>query len=190
MTETEPSVYLESSDVRPTILVRDLTPAAAEPIKRMAAALDAEARVRVYPLSDNIRTTLTRARIGGQFAWGVAALGLLLSTIGAFGVFACAVEERRREIGIRMALGARRVHVTRAVWRMTQGSMAIGLGIGLLLAVAGAQLLRAFLHGLSPFDPIAYLQIAAILLAAAALATWIPARRAARVDPAVTLRTD
>jgi predicted permease len=190
MTELEASIYVNSSYERSTILVRDLTPAAAEPIRRLAAAIDPEARVRTYPLSDNIRATLTRARIGGQFAWGVAALGLLLSTIGAFGVFACAVEERRREIGIRMALGARRVHVTRAVWRMTQGSMAIGLGAGLVLAVAGAQLLRSFLHGLSPFDPIAYLQIAAILFGAAALATWIPARRAARVDPAVTLRTD
>jgi ABC-type lipoprotein release transport system permease subunit len=68
--------------------------------------------------------------------------------------------------------------------------MLAGLAAGGVLALGGAQLLRRFLHGLSPFDPLAYLQIATILLAAAALATWIPARRAARVDPAVTLRTD
>jgi ABC-type antimicrobial peptide transport system permease subunit len=93
-------------------------------------------------------------------------------------------------IGIRMALGARRADVVGAVWATAQRAMIIGLTVGLALAMGGAQLLRRFLHGLSPFDPIAYLQIAGILLAAAALATWIPARRAARVDPAVTLRTD
>jgi putative ABC transport system permease protein len=60
----------------------------------------------------------------------------------------------------------------------------------LLLSIAGARLLRSALYGLSPFDPIAYLQIAAILGAAGALATWIPARRATRIDPAVTLRAD
>ena len=89
-----------------------------------------------------------------------------------------------------MALGAGRAHVVGAVWATAQRAMIAGLVVGLLLAMGGAQLLRRFLHGLSPFDPIAYLQIALVLMAAAVLATWVPARRAARVDPAVTLRAE
>ena len=190
MAEPEPSVYQGAQFGRVTALVRDLSPSVVERVKSVAASVDAGAAVRGYPLSDNIRASLSSAILGGRVAWGIGALGLLLATIGAFGVFAYAVEERKREIGIRLALGARRAHVIRAVWATSQRAMLFGLVGGGALAAVGAQLLRRFLHGLSPFDPIAYLQIAVILGAAAALATWLPARRAAQVDPAVTLRTD
>lgn len=190
MTDFEPSIYLTSEDARPTLLVRDLGPATVERVRAAAGAILQGVTVTSHPLRDNIRASLTASIIGSQVAWSISALGLLLATIGAFGVFAYAVEERRREIGIRMALGAGRADVVGAVWATAQRAMIVGLAAGLALAMGGAQLLRRFLHGLSPFDPIAYVQIAGILLAAAALATWIPARRAARVDPAVTLRTD
>ena len=190
MTDFEPSIYLTSELARPTLLVRDLGPATVERVRAVAGGILQGVTVTSHPLRDNIRSSLTASIIGSQVAWGIGALGLLLATIGAFGVFAYAVEERKREIGIRMALGAGRADVVGAVWATAQRAMIVGLAVGLVLAMGGAQLLRRFLHGLSPFDPIAYLQIAAILLAAAALATWIPARRAARVDPAVTLRTD
>lgn len=68
--------------------------------------------------------------------------------------------------------------------------LAFGLGAGLVLSMAAAQLLRRFLYGLSPFDPITYAGIALMLIVAALLATWIPARRATRIDPAITLRGD
>ena len=126
---------------------------------------------------------------GGFGARTIGALGLLLATAGAFGVFAYAVEERRREIGIRLALVGRALQVVRSVWTTSLRAGAAGVAAGLLLAAAAAQLLRSFLYGLSPFDAVVYVQIAGILFAAGALATWIPARRATRVDPAVTLRS-
>ena len=190
MTDFESSLYLASELARPTLLVRDLGPATVERVRVVAGGILQGVTVTSHPLRDNIRSSLTASIIGSQVAWGISALGLLLATIGAFGVFAYAVEERKREIGIRMALGAGRADVAGAMWATAQRAMLVGLTVGLGLAMGGAQLLRRFLHGLSPFDPIAYLQIAAILGAAAALATWLPARRAARVDPAVTLRTD
>jgi ABC-type antimicrobial peptide transport system permease subunit len=76
------------------------------------------------------------------------------------------------------------------VLRTTRRSVVSGLIIGVGLAATCAQLLRGYLYGLSPFDPMAYLQVAAILGAATVVATWIPARRATRVDPAVALRCD
>jgi predicted permease len=190
MVEREPSVYLPVGDWIQTLLVRDLGPASVARVQAAASAIVPGVTVTSHPLSDHIRTSLSASILSSRAAWGVSALGLLLATIGAFGVFAYAVEERRREIGIRLALGAGRTDVIGAVWATAHRAMVVGLAAGLALAMGGAQLLRRFLHGLSPFDPLAYLQIAAILVGAAALATWIPARRAARVDPAVTLRTE
>jgi ABC-type antimicrobial peptide transport system permease subunit len=115
---------------------------------------------------------------------------LILATVGAFGVFAYTVEERRREIGVRMALGAGARQVVATVIAGARTPILLGLGAGLLLAFAAAPVLGRFLYGLSPFDPIAYAGVSAILVASALVATWIPARRAARIDPAITLRGD
>ncbi len=89
-----------------------------------------------------------------------------------------------------MALGAQAPQI---VWTVIGGArvpLLLGLGAGLLLSSAAALLLRRFLYGLTPFDAITYLSISAILIAAALLATWVPARRALRIDPAITLRAD
>ena len=188
--DREASLYKAADGWGLNLLVRDLTPAAVERVRAAATALLPGTTVTSHPLSDHIRESLAASITSSRVAWGISALGLLLATIGAFGVFAYAVEERKREIGIRMALGARRADVIGTVWTMAQRALLIGLALGLAMAVGAAQLLRRFLFGLSPFDPMAYLQIAVVLTIAAVLATWIPARRAARVDPAVTLRTD
>jgi ABC-type antimicrobial peptide transport system permease subunit len=137
-----------------------------------------------------VADALYAARVGSWVAWGIGAVGLLLASIGAFGVFAYAVEERRREIGIRMAMGAQAAQVIRLVLRTTQSSVLMGLGAGVVLTAVAAPLLRSYLYGLSPFDPVAYLQVSGLLLAAALMATWIPARRATRINPAITLRAD
>jgi putative ABC transport system permease protein len=141
-----------------------------------------------YPLSDDLKEALRALRLASQFAWALGGLAIVLATAGAFGVFAFMVEERRREIGVRMMLGATSSTVVRTVIGGVRGPLLFGLGGGLLLSMIGAQLLRSNLYGLSPFDPITYLGIAAILTIAALFATWIPARRATRIDPAVTLR--
>jgi putative ABC transport system permease protein len=132
------------------------------------------------------RATATASRL----AWAIGLLALVLATVGAFGVFAYTVEERRREIGVRMALGAETQHVVRTIIGGARYPLAFGLGAGLLLASAAAPFLGRFLYGLSPFDPLAYAGVSVMLVASALVASWIPARRAARIDPAITLRSD
>jgi predicted permease len=190
MTEFEPAIYWHTSFGQTSLLVRDRSRAIVERVRGLANGLVPGTTVSSRALSDRIEPSLAPAIAASRMAWGISAVGLLLAIIGAFGVFAYAVEERRREIGIRLALGASPADVVGTLWRMAQRSMLIGLAAGLILALGGAQVWRRFLLGLSPFDPIAYGQIAAVLLLAAAIATWIPARRATRVDPAVTLRNE
>jgi len=114
---------------------------------------------------------------------------ILLACVGVFGVFDYAVEERRREIGVRLALGARR-HIGRMLLGTSGRAIALGLGAGLLLSLACGPVLRSYLFGFSPLDRAAYALVCTILLAAGVAATLIPARRACRVDPAVTLRDE
>ena len=123
-------------------------------------------------------------------AWTLGVLGLALAAVGVFGVFAYAVEERRREIGVRLALGAARGHIVRMLVSTSGHAMAIGLVVGLLLSLACGPVLRSYLFGLHPLDPIAYTAVLTLLGGVALLATAIPARRAMCVDPAITLRED
>ena len=146
--------------------------------------------VRSWPLADDLRSSVDAIVVGSRFAWALGGLALVLATVGAFGVFAYMVEERRREIGVRMALGASSAGVIRAVVSSVRWPLIVGLGAGLVPSLLVAHLLRSQLYGLSPFDPITYLGIAAILTVAALVATWVPARRATRVDPAIALRGD
>ena len=140
------------------------------------------------PLIDDVRDSLRSLVIGGRLAWVLGGLALVLAMLGAFGVFASMVEERRREIGVRMALGARRSQVVQLILGGAARPVLAGLAAGLVLSLIATPLLRRSLYGMSPFDPIAYLEIAAILLASSLAATWVPAVRATRVEPAVTLR--
>ena len=115
---------------------------------------------------------------------------LLLSCIGLYGLMAYNVARRRNEIGIRMALGARPQDVA---WPVVRGALAMA-GIGAVLGSAGAlalvQLIRSQLYGVAPHDPATLLGSALLLLTVAALAAWLPARRAARIDPMVALRRE
>ena len=172
------------------LLLRSTSPAAVEQLQALANALEPGATVTARPLRDSLADSLIAARIGGWVAWGIGGIGLLLATVGAFGVFAHAVEEKRREIGIRMALGAQATQVVRAVLRTTQRPVFFGLGIGAAMAILATPLFRNYLYGLSPMDPIAFVQVAALLFLAAMLATWVPARRATRVNPIDALRRD
>jgi predicted permease len=117
-------------------------------------------------------------------------MALLLGVIGIYGVIAYTVAQRRREVGIRMALGAQ----VGAVQRMFVGHgltlCAIGVAVGLATAAALSGLMSSLLFGVEPLDPITYIATPAVLFLAAALACYIPARRAAAVDPAETLRAD
>jgi predicted permease len=118
------------------------------------------------------------------------ALGLVLVAVGLYGVMSYTVEQRTCEIGVRMALGADRANVVRMVLRGAFFQIGIGLGLGIPLAIAAGWLMTRQLFGVSPWDP-RMLAIATLLLCAAALlASWIPAARAASVDPMVALRAE
>ena len=167
-------------------------PAAVIPILREEiAALDAN-----LPLS-NVRTmdkhlgiSLLPARLTGAALGVFGILGLLLASVGMYGVMAYSVSQRTREIGIRMAIGAAASDVVRLV--MTQGLtlVLVGTAIGLGGAFAAARLLAGVLYGGASFDPMTFTLVPLVLIAVAAVATFAPARRAAAVDPAITVRAD
>jgi predicted permease len=119
-----------------------------------------------------------------------AATALLLAAIGLYGVLAYAVGQRTREIGIRLALGARRGEVLRMVMSQAGRLALAGVTVGLLAAVLASRVLRAQLFEVQPTDATTYVVVAVGLLAVALFASWIPARRASRIDPLAALRQD
>lgn len=135
-----------------------------------------------------VATTLAPTRIGAALLASFGALALVLAAMGLYGVISYSVERRTRDVGIRMALGARPGDVIGQVLRQGLRLAVIGVGIGALAAAAVAQVLQSLLYGVSAFDPVAYALAAALLLAVAVAANLIPAWRAARTDPMRALR--
>jgi ABC-type antimicrobial peptide transport system permease subunit len=186
----EPSALIfmpADADLRP-MLVR--AKGAADRAKLLAVLQRIAPRAEVAAIEDLARESLDDARAGSRMALAIGLVALLLSTIGVLGTFWFNVEERRREIGIRLALGARGREVVRAVARSVLPSTFAGLAAGLLLGAGAGSVLRAYLFGVSPLDPISFGAVIALILACGALASLAPLRRAMRVDPAVTLRAE
>ena len=129
-------------------------------------------------------------RIAATLLGGCAALALLLAAVGLYGVVAYAVSQRTREIGIRMALGAGRRAVVRMVLEGSMKVVALGLAIGLILALGAGRAAEAFLGDVSFADPIALVAGPLVMSACALVASWLPARRAARIDPMKALREE
>ena len=117
-----------------------------------------------------------------------AVVALLLGAVGVYGVVSYSVASRTRDIGLRMALGAMRLDVMRWVFAAAARPVLIGLGAGLLAATVSAGALRSVLFDVAPVDPLSLAIVVIVLLLAAALACYLPARRAAAVDPLVALR--
>lgn len=153
--------------------VREIEPAA--PVHNLAT------------MQQRMQTTLARDRFNMMLMLLLSAIGLLLATIGIYGVISCSVVQRRREIAIRVALGA----PGRAVLFMmlNQGMRPVwaGVAIGLLGAVAASRALDSYVYGVSTDDPVTFASAIAVLIVSAVLANSLPARRAARVDPASLL---
>ena len=127
-------------------------------------------------------------QIGAIMAAALGLLGVTLAVVGVYGVVSCAASQRTHEIGIRMALGARRADILLMILR--QGFLIVGIGLlgGVLLAFAIARLAGNFLSGVSPLDPLTYVSACVLLAAVALAASYIPAHRAMNVDPMIALR--
>jgi putative ABC transport system permease protein len=144
----------------------------------------------VTTMEARIADTVWQRRLSGTLFLVFAGLALVLAAIGIYGVMAYTVSQRTREIGIRMALGARPQDVLRMIVGQGAKLIAIGLGIGLVVALIGSRLIHSLLYGISSADPLVYVIVLAVLTAVALLACWLPARRATRVDPLHALRQE
>lgn len=119
-----------------------------------------------------------------------AVIALVLAAVGVYGVIAYSVAQRTREIGVRVALGAQRSNVLALVLGHGAVLAGAGIGIGLAGALGVTRFLRSMLYGVSPFDPVSFAAVTCVLAAIAFVASYVPARRAARVDPVEALRQD
>ena len=139
-------------------------------------------------LDSNLDLWLVRAGAALFSIFGALALGLAI--VGLYGVKAYSVARRTREIGIRMALGAQAGAVVRMIMREGFIMLFSGIIIGFLLAIAAAKILSGILYGVNALDPIAFTVAALVMTSAVLIATWLPARRATRVNPIQALRTE
>lgn len=146
--------------------------------------------VEFTPLSTQVAQSLSRERLLAMLSSFFGALALLLATIGLYGVMSYNVARRRGEIGIRMALGAERSKVVRMVLGETVLMVGIGLALGAAVALAAARLVQSFLFDMKPTDPATLAGALLILALAGAFAGYLPARRAARMDPMAALREE
>jgi len=142
----------------------------------------------VTPLADLVAPSIRPWRLGTTMFGVFAGLALVLAAVGLYGVLSYTVAQRSHEIGIRMAMGARRGNVLGLMVGQGVRIAALGAGIGALAALAGGRVLSSLLYGVSPRDPVVLLGAAVIPLVVAAVASYVPARRAAKVDPVVALR--
>jgi predicted permease len=144
----------------------------------------------VQPLAAYVSASRATQRFTMVLATAFAIVALLLACVGVYGVMAYSVALRRQEFGVRLALGARTSQLLSLVIREGGRLTLIGMALGVVGALAAAGLLRSQLLGVKPWDPVSYgVSVAALMLAAVA-ASWIPARRAVRVDPALALRAE
>jgi ABC-type antimicrobial peptide transport system permease subunit len=156
----------------------------------MIKTLDAGLLAQVQPLGANLDFWRTVSRSVAVLSGSLSVLALVLASIGVCGVVSYNVTRRRREVGIRMALGASPRAVQALVLRETLRPIGAGVLLGVLAAAASSQLLERGLFGISPVDPIAFAAAAIFILAVATMATVLPTRNALKVDPVAALRHD
>ncbi|HTS87665.1 MAG TPA: ABC transporter permease [Gemmatimonadales bacterium] len=193
--EPSPEVYLpyrQSPWPAMTLTIAENGPANLAAAARQAIAeVDPQQPVGdVRQLDDLVAASIGEPRARAALLGLFAALAMLLATIGVYGVIATTVGQRSREIGIRIALGAASGEVRGLILREGGRLIGIGLGSGVLLALAGSRLVRAVLFGVGSGDPLVFVLAGLLLAASALLATWWPARRAAWVDPLVVLKAE
>jgi predicted permease len=179
--------------VRPSLVIRSNLPFAsvAVVIRQRLAEYDPQLLIlRMRPMEAVVSSALSRPRFNVLLLWSFAIVALALASVGIYGILAYLVTQRTREIGIRMALGARAADVVRLVLREGMTPVAFGGIAGMLAAVLATRALRSMLFGVTPLDPVSFAAAPAVLAIVAALACYLPARRATRVDPLVALRDE
>ena len=193
----KPAIYVPVSQVKPDSFSCLVVRTAMEPKSAVKAventvwAVDSEQPVTLVRTMGELIEANVSDRTRPMILLGVfAALALVLACTGVYGVLAYAVAQRTREIGVRMALGAKPVDVTRMVLRRGMSLSAIGLLAGGALAAALSGLLRSLLFGVTPIAPAIYAGTGVALVLVAMAACVIPAHRASRVDPVVALRNE
>ncbi|MFI5246116.1 MAG: FtsX-like permease family protein, partial [Gemmatimonadales bacterium] len=190
-----PSVYYSERqatpmNVRPIVRSRGGIAAFVTAFPAIVHEVDAQAVVSRIETMESEESGEARmlARVFGTILGVLALCALALAAIGTFGVIAYGVALRTREIGLRIALGGTHAQVVGLFVREGMRAISIGLAGGVVIALAASQILRGLLVGLSPFDPITYAVTIAFFGTVALVACWLPARRAARVEPMVALR--
>jgi len=159
-------------------------------LRQEVQALDAGMPLSVRLLTDKMALPLLPARVAAAVLGGFGLLALALAAIGIYGVMSCAVAARTREIGIRIALGANARDVLRQTLRQGLTLTLLGVAVGAAAALGLSRLMRSLLFGVSASDPTIYLGVAALLVGAALLACYVPARRATQIDPVAALRCE
>lgn len=188
-----PRVYqplrgIESQQAKLVVLYAGSPGEMEKAIREAAAKVDPTVTAGTKRIEESIESVLIPSRLAASVAGGLGTLALILASTGVYGLVAFAISRRKREVGIRMALGASRGDVLRLViWQGLKPVIAGSLA-GLALAALASQALQAMLFGLSPLDPLAFVGTALLLTAMAAAAALLPAWSALRIDPAITLR--
>jgi predicted permease len=160
-------------------------------LRREVRALDSRmALVGIETLEQHMQLPLFPARAAGLLLSLFGMLALTLAIVGLYGVMSYSVSQRTREIGVRMALGARRSDVVRLILGQGLRLTLTGMGIGLVCSLALTWVLRSVLYGIRPTDPVSFLAVAIVLTMVALTASYVPARWATRVDPMTALRTE
>lgn len=160
-------------------------------VRRAIWAVDPDQAVTsIRPMSRVFGGRLSSRNTQLTLVGGLAVLALLLASVGLYGVLSYMVAQRTAEIGLRMALGAQHGEVIRATLRSALFLAVMGLATGLAAVFALSRVLRAFLFGVGPADPMTYIAVPALLVLVTILASYVPARRAASVDPVAALRVE
>ena len=152
--------------------------------------IDPSQPVELTTMDEIVATAMGRWRLNARLFGALAALALLLAAVGTYSVMNYAVSRRTQEIGLRIALGAGRSQISGLVLKDGLRLAGLGIAIGVVIAYAGSGLLRHLLVGVGPREPFVFVGAAALLCAVAIVACYLPARRAATVDPMIAMRSE
>jgi predicted lysophospholipase L1 biosynthesis ABC-type transport system permease subunit len=188
-----PTLYTISSSPRMVLLVKT----AGDPMRLAAPIRDAIHRadpevavLKAAPVAQYVGDSLARRRFALTLLAAFGGLAALLTAAGVYGLLAYSVSGRVREFGIRAALGASPANLLGMILRESAAVTVWGLAAGVAFSLAGARLMKSLLYNLSPMDPVSLTAAGALLALVTLLSVWLPARRAARVDPGAALRVE